>query len=84
MNERPDATPADPLRPLDVDGVRAVVVGTVLWAIALVTCLVFTSRLREDGHLWWIATSVCGVVLGFAGIAYSLRRRAAIRRSETA
>jgi hypothetical protein len=72
---------AVPVAPLDVDGVRAVTVGTALWAIALVACLVFTNRLRDDGHLWWIATCACGVVFGLAGLTYVLRRRAAIRNA---
>jgi len=84
MTDRPEPTPTEPLRPLDVDGVRAVTVGTALWAVALVACLVFTSRLRDDGHLWWIATCACGVVLGLAGLAFVLRRRDAIRRSNAA
>lgn len=82
MTEQPVAPdPAAQVEPLDVDGVRAVAVGTALWAIALVACLVFTSRLRDDGHLWWIATCACGVVLGLAGLAYVIRRRAAINAS---
>ena len=79
MNEEPGASPAGEVAPLDVDGVRAVSIGTALWAVALVACLVFTDRLRDDGHLWWTATCACGVALGLAGLAYVLRRRRAYR-----
>lgn len=83
MTEDRSTTPdrAD-VAPLDVDGVRAVAVGTGLWAVALVACLLFVDTLREDGHLWWIATCACGVVLGLAGLGYVTRRRSAIRRSQ--
>ena len=78
---RPAPTSAEEVEPLDVDGVRAVAVGTMLWVIALVVSLFFVDDLRADGRLWWIATCACGVGLGVAGLVYVLRRRAAIRRS---
>jgi len=82
MSDEPGTSPAGGVAPLDVDGVRAVAVGTVLWAVALVACLVFTDRLRDDGHLWWIATCACGLVLGLAGLAYVVRRRNAVRGAQ--
>jgi len=72
------ATPS--VEPLDVDGVRAVAVGTVLWAVALVVLLPLHASLREDGRLWWIGTCACGVLLGLAGLVYLRRRRAALTR----
>jgi hypothetical protein len=64
---------------LRYDGVGAVVVGTVLWAIALVVMLPFAGKLSDDGHLWWIATCACGTGLGLAGILYCKRRAERLR-----
>lgn len=61
--------------PLDVDAVKVVAVGTVLWAVALVACLPFLSRLRSDGHLWWVPTAVVGFLLGLLGIWVCQRRQ---------
>ena len=72
--------PAPEVAPLDVDGVRAVVVGTVAWVVALVALLPFQDDLREDGRLWWLATCAVGALLGLAGLVYVRRRRAAINR----
>lgn len=71
----PDETPD--LTPLDVDGVAAVTWGTVVWAVALVACLVFRTQLAEAGNGWWTWVCGTGVVLGLAGLVYVRRRRAA-------
>ncbi|MCW2759790.1 MAG: hypothetical protein JWO46_3536, partial [Nocardioidaceae bacterium] len=39
--------------------------------------LPFVSRLREDGHLWWLWTCLAGFGLGMAGWDYCRRRRRA-------
>jgi hypothetical protein len=72
--------PAPP--PIDNDGVAAVTVGTALWAVALVVMLLLRADLEDDGRGWWIWTCVAGFALGLLGIAYCVRRRAAIRRGE--
>ncbi len=80
-DERTDARDAAPeLVPLDVDGVVAVAVGTALWGMALVALLPFTGRLRDDGHLWWLATCAVGFAFGLLGLWWVRRRRDAIRR----
>ena len=66
--------------PLATDGVAAVAVGTGVWGVALVATLVLWGSLSDDGRLWWVPTCVCGVVLGLIGLAYSVRRRDALRR----
>lgn len=72
-------SPARKVAPLDVDAVRTVQVGTVLWGVALVGTLVVRDRLVEDGREWWIWTCVAGVLLGLAGIVITTRRRRRLR-----
>lgn len=62
--------------PLDVDGVRTLAVGTVLWAVAFILLIPFSGRLKEDGHLWWLWTCAAGFGLGLIGWDYCRRRRA--------
>lgn len=62
--------------PLDVDAVKVVMVGTVLWGIALLASLPLLSTLRRAGYLWWVPTAACGLLLGLLGI-WVCRRRAA-------
>ena len=69
--------------PLDVDGVGAVVIGTALWAVALVVLVLFRNKLAETDSQWWITVAVAGVVLGLLGLLYTTRRRAAYRKSRT-
>ena len=73
--ERPE-----PPSPLDPDGVVAVVVGTVVWLVALVLALVFHDRLSDHGHGWWIWVCVAGAALGLIGIPYMRRYQKAVRR----
>lgn len=63
----------DPPEPLAVNGVPVIVIGTVLWAIALIVLLVIHNRLSDHGHGWWIWVGVAGVALGIIGVPY-LRR----------
>jgi hypothetical protein len=67
------------VEPLDVDGVRTVEIGVVLWAIAFVALLPFWGRLEEDGRLWWLWTCLAGFGLGLLGLEYCRRRRKARR-----
>lgn len=67
-DERPE------IAPLDVDGVRTVEIGTLLWLVAFLGLLPFYGRLRADGHLWWLWTCLAGFGLGAFGIEYCRRR----------
>jgi uncharacterized protein DUF2530 len=77
----------DPVRsgvePLDVDGTRTVLVGTVLWAVAFVVLLPFWDRLEADGRLWWLWTCAAGFALGLLGWLHCLRRARRRRRGRT-
>ena len=64
---------------LDVDGVGAVMVGTALWAIALVVTVALRSQLQQAGNDWWVWVCLSGTVLGLIGLPYVVRRRAAYR-----
>ena len=68
-----DETPLN-VEPVDVDGVRAVAVGIVVWAVALVVLALIGKR----GEVLWVCAA--GVGLGLLGMPYVLRRRAAYRR----
>lgn len=70
--------------PLDLDGVRTVGTGIVLWAVGFVVLLFFRDQLRADGHLWWIWACVAGFGLGLIGWNHCLRRRARRTRAEQA
>ena len=64
---------------LDVDGVGAVMVGTALWAIALVVTVALRPQLQQAGNDWWVWVCLSGTVLGLIGLPYVVRRRAAYR-----
>jgi hypothetical protein len=65
------------VEPLDVDGVRTVEVGVVLWVVGFVALLPFYGRLEHDGHTWWLWTCLAGAGLGLIGLDYCRRRRRA-------
>lgn len=78
-DEKPRRLIAD-VPPMDVDGVRAIEVGTVIWLVAFVGMLPFYGRLEDDGHGWWLWTCLAGFGAGALGIEYCRRRRAGRRR----
>ncbi|GAB3254972.1 hypothetical protein GCM10027425_14770 [Alteromonas gracilis] len=70
------------VEPLDVDGVRTLTIGCILWALATIALLPFYGRLEEDGNLWWLWTCVAGFGLGLYGLEYCRRRRKSRLRDE--
>ena len=70
--------------PVDVDGVRAVVIGTIGWIVALVFVLVRHADLVAEGRQWWLTTTLLGLALAIPGMAYCLRRRNRIRTGRPA
>ena len=69
------------MKPLDVDGVGAVLVGMILWAVAFVVLLLFRQSLADSGESWWLAVAATGFGFGLLGLWYTTRRRAAYRRA---
>ena len=69
------------LEPLEVNGITAVTVGTAIWLIATVICLVQREQLEASGRGDWVWICACGVLLGLLGIRYTRRRAARIAKS---
>ena len=63
------------VEPLDLDGVRTVLVGTVAWLVCFLGLLPFYGRLEDQGHTWWLWTCLTGFGLGLFGVEYCRRRR---------
>lgn len=68
------------LRSRDDDGVAAIAVGTVLWAVALVAVLVWGSSWGVDVPRWTLVCAI-GTALGAPGLALVLGRRRRLRRA---
>ena len=62
------------------DGVTAIAIGTLLFAIASTVGLFLSDWLTASGRGWWLWVSLCSVGLGLIGLAYSLRRRRSLAR----
>ncbi len=56
------------VEPLDVDGIRTIGIGTLLWGIAFVALLPFHGPLHDSGRDWWLWTCLAGAGLGLIGI----------------
>ncbi len=67
------------VEPLDVDGIRTVGIGSVLWLVALLALLPFYSTLESNGRLWWLWTCLAGFGFGMVGLEYCRRRRRMLR-----
>ncbi|SDH45675.1 Protein of unknown function [Sinosporangium album] len=64
--------------PLKTNDMATVLVGTGIWALALIVLLVFQPDLEQS---WWVWTCVAGIVGGAFGVWFIRRkdRRAAAR-----
>ena len=70
-----DPVPEPPaLEPLHIDVQRVVLVGTLLWLVALVVILAVPA-LRSGSRDWWPWAAVSGALLGLVGLAYLRRGR---------
>lgn len=72
---RPDPAPAR------ADARKALLAGTVAWALALVFALVFREQLEAAGMGWFVWAAVTGTGLGVAGlVVVQLIRRRIVRQ----
>lgn len=62
-----------------VDLARPVIVGTALWAVALVVALLLQHAAGTDTG-WWPATATAGFGLGLIGLSIMTWQRRASRR----
>jgi hypothetical protein len=77
----PTAASDEATTPLDVDGVAAVAIGTVVWGVLLVACLLLRDPLAAAGRGWWWGVCLAGFLLGIPGLWFVRRRRDAYRRA---
>jgi len=70
------------LTPLEVNGITAVTVGTVIWSVATLIMVLMREQLEDAGRGNWIAIGVAGIVLGLLGMRYTKRRAARIERNK--
>lgn len=57
--------------PVKTDDRKPMLIGIVVWLVALAVGLVFLTPLTEAGLLWWLWTCVAGIALGLVGILYT-------------
>lgn len=67
------------VEPMDLDGVRTMSVGTILFGVAAVALVPFLGTLEEQGRTWWLWACLAGFGLGLIGIEYCRLRRNALR-----
>lgn len=69
------------LEPLEINGIAAVTVGTIVWTVATVIMILMRDQLEASGRGNWVWICACGVLLGLLGIRYTRRRAARIAKS---
>jgi hypothetical protein len=72
------------LKPLEVNGITAVTLGTGIWAVATLVMVLMRDQLEAAGRGDWIAIGVCGIILGLLGMRYTKRRAARIEQAKDA
>jgi FtsH-binding integral membrane protein len=60
--------------PVKTDDRKVVLVGLVLWIVALGVMLVLLAQLQSSGLVWLLWTVVGGLVLGLGLLVYTARR----------
>lgn len=62
------------LEPVDVNGIAAVKIGTLVWLIATIISIPFNGWLDKHGIHYATAICISGVILGLLGTVYTKRR----------
>ena len=62
------------LKPLEVNGITAVTLGTIIWLIVLIVLLLARNWLDVNSRTHWIWISASGVALGLLGYRYTANR----------
>jgi hypothetical protein len=83
VNARRAAPRRPALEPLEVDSVKVVAIGTVLWGIAFLALVPFWGRLQDSGRAWWLWTCLAGLGLGLLGVEVCRRYKAAELRAKS-
>jgi len=60
--------------PVKTDDRKVVLVGLVLWIVALGVMLALLAQLQSSGFVWLLWTVVGGLVLGLGLLVYTARR----------
>ena len=60
--------------PVKTDDRKVVLLGLVLWIVALAVMLVLLPQLENSGHVWLLWTVVVGFGLGLGLLVYTSRR----------
>ena len=60
--------------PVKTDDRKVILVGLVLWILALAGMLLFLGALQESGLVWLLWTVVVGLGLGLVLLVYTSRR----------
>lgn len=61
--------------PVKTDDRKVILVGMVLWLVALGVLLVFLSAVVEAGHVRWLWTVLVGLGLGLVLLVFAHRKQ---------
>jgi hypothetical protein len=61
--------------PVKSDDRKAVLVGLVLWLLALAGLVLFLTPVLASGHGWWLWTGLCGLGLGLVLLVFAHRKQ---------
>lgn len=68
------------VEPLRTNDRVTVLVGSLVWAVLLLVCLLRREQLEAAGTGWWVWTCAAGLVLGLVGLAWlQVRHRRGVR-----
>jgi hypothetical protein len=70
------------LKPLEINGITAVTIGTGIWSVATLVMVLMRDQLEASGRGDWVAIGVCGIILGLLGMRYTKRRAARIEQAK--